>query len=528
MTMEPERKNTMQCSRRWQIISVCICFLVVSVVWQVAGQRSRVYADTLCGGNPLQMSLGDKTLPQSGSQTRCFTVSVPRLNQEFKITLDVQDRNGQYDLYIVPGSPTIIGDQDKYNLLPIQYLSLHGTLRVVSIQNSYTVAVVPVGGTGANSQYVLEVIEYKPTGQNDSCTGDVCLSTIPGPSHLAASRQWESAFVASCPRTTLTVSSVWSGKQNVQLALYAPNRTRVAYQDVGRQVEPYVWSSTLQYTIQLQDLQTGTRWWAVLTNTSGEGITIFDVTTPKDDPSCLTVTPTPTHLSPTVTPVHTQTAEAHCIVQTDVLNVRSGPGTAYDPPLGSVVRGMELRMLSRNFDSTWIEVMALSTGLRGWVSGNNRFISCNPAISSLPLSTPSATPALPSDMMSTALFLRPACGNSFNVQTGIPINLSYGAWANRGFDRTNSNQESVQIELRIDGQAFQGQSIQSPVADLGVGTCGSDYQDSYWLYHTITLAGLSPGTHRVQVIYRFLYPIEDGYGDSYSQPFTQQYTLIAK
>jgi len=84
-------------------------------------------------------------------------------------------------------------------------------------------------------------------------------------------------------------------------------------------------------------------------------------------------TPTPTNTpappTPTVipSPVPSPTSpELMAIVQAEVLNVRSGPGTNY-PVIASVKQGDSLQVMARNQDANWIEIM-LSSGRRGWVA----------------------------------------------------------------------------------------------------------------------------------------------------------------
>lgn len=53
------------------------------------------------------------------------------------------------------------------------------------------------------------------------------------------------------------------------------------------------------------------------------------------------------------------------VVNTDQLNVRTGPGYDY-PVLEVLVRGDELQVVGTNNDDTWIEIVT-STGVQGWV-----------------------------------------------------------------------------------------------------------------------------------------------------------------
>lgn len=118
---------------------------------------------------------------------------------------------------------------------------------------------------------------------------------------------------------------------------------------------------------------------------------------------------TPTRpASAAATPVPTRRAAATaapaalCTVRANPsLNVRSGPGTVFAPPIGTANFNAQLRPLARNLDATWIEVQVLPGGLRGWVATGAQFIACTIDPTTLPVGiipptptpSPSPTPA---------------------------------------------------------------------------------------------------------------------------------------
>ncbi len=113
------------------------------------------------------------------------------------------------------------------------------------------------------------------------------------------------------------------------------------------------------------------------------------------------VTQTARASAPTRTPVPTP-SEDTCTVNVEGLNLRSGPDTAYDPPIGSLPLGAELRMLARNPAATWVQVEVAATGEKGWVSASSQFVTCTRYPRELavgvipptptPLPTPTPTP----------------------------------------------------------------------------------------------------------------------------------------
>jgi hypothetical protein len=87
---------------------------------------------------------------------------------------------------------------------------------------------------------------------------------------------------------------------------------------------------------------------------------------------------------------------ASCRVISTGLNLRSGPGTVYAPPLAGLARDTELRPISfvaRGFPTgQWIETQVVSDGREGWVSAEPKFVACNIQLASLPAGAPPPTP----------------------------------------------------------------------------------------------------------------------------------------
>jgi hypothetical protein len=85
-------------------------------------------------------------------------------------------------------------------------------------------------------------------------------------------------------------------------------------------------------------------------------------------------------------------AEMLCTVRANPnLNVRSGPGTEFAPT--TMVRfNTQLRPLARNLDATWIEIQALPSGPRGWVSSGAQFVTCTFDLTTLPVGVLPPTP----------------------------------------------------------------------------------------------------------------------------------------
>ncbi len=90
--------------------------------------------------------------------------------------------------------------------------------------------------------------------------------------------------------------------------------------------------------------------------------------------------------------VQVTVAEALCKVLTDDLNLRTGPGTVYEPPVRKLASGTQLIPLARSPDGQWIQVQVKQTGETGWVSADGSYVSCNLAVAEL---TPGEVPPTP-------------------------------------------------------------------------------------------------------------------------------------
>lgn len=76
-----------------------------------------------------------------------------------------------------------------------------------------------------------------------------------------------------------------------------------------------------------------------------------------------------------------------CSVLTN-LNLRSGPGTAYRPPLTALESGTRLEPIGFNPvgvpGGSWVQVRVEGQQLVGWVSAGSQFVSCNLDLNGLP------------------------------------------------------------------------------------------------------------------------------------------------
>jgi hypothetical protein len=101
-------------------------------------------------------------------------------------------------------------------------------------------------------------------------------------------------------------------------------------------------------------------------------------------------------LLPTDTPQDPGNASASCTIVSNV-NLRNGPGTVYQPPLGVMAAGTEVTPLAFSPigypGGSWVQIQA--TDQNGWLSADPQYISCNIALTALPLGAAPPTPTPP-------------------------------------------------------------------------------------------------------------------------------------
>jgi len=138
--------------------------------------------------------------------------------------------------------------------------------------------------------------------------------------------------------------------------------------------------------------------------------------------------PTPGEIAP-ATVVVVDAAPGRCTVVSGV-NLRAGPGTAYDPPLAGLGANTVLRPLAFSLNGfplgQWLQVQVEATGLVGWVSAGPQWIACDIDVTVLPpppvipptpqpQSPPTATVPAP-----TATATRPVAGAPPDIDNDAP------------------------------------------------------------------------------------------------------------
>ena len=218
-------------------------------------------------------------------------------------------------------------------------------------------------------------------------------------------------------------------------------------------------SGSLVYRLALWDVNTGQLLWSDAhwrqpqTQTPGAELSAElasclaapTAAPPAAAPLPAVATPTPTNTptaSPTPSSTETATATAtptptatstpvpqRCSVQVDSLNLRSGPGPAYVPPLATVSNRSVLLPLGRNDDSTWILVQVEDSGQEGWVSANPSYVACDTPIADLPPVAPPPTPVPPTPLPVTPT-PTPTPTDAAPLQVGVSASTGSGNYVN--------------------------------------------------------------------------------------------------
>jgi hypothetical protein len=147
----------------------------------------------------------------------------------------------------------------------------------------------------------------------------------------------------------------------------------------------------------------------------------------------------------------------------------------------------------------------------------------------LPTNTPRPTPTrmstntpLPSPTLAPQpqyVSLSRRCGDTFTVEAGRPIELSYGGWSARGVELAEQNADQMRIDLLMNGQPITGYRLPAvPVSQLPCPPPDS-LEGFYGVLRITTLSGLAPGTYEMVVTYIATEQITDGYdADGDGQP----------
>lgn len=133
------------------------------------------------------------------------------------------------------------------------------------------------------------------------------------------------------------------------------------------------------------------------------------------------------------------------------------------------------------------------------------------------------------------IFLRPACGATYTVEAGRPLEIRYGSWIAIGADQAKQNAQHLTVRLVLDGELMAG--VQQPVVPISAIPCTPQLADAYGVFYVTQVGPPSAGAHTASVTWIFDEQVTDGYdtnGDGTPELYgpgeirTQQFTIIVQ
>jgi len=128
--------------------------------------------------------------------------------------------------------------------------------------------------------------------------------------------------------------------------------------------------------------------------------------------------------------VQVMVEQQRCFTASGTLNLRSGPGTVYDPPIASLPAGTEVTPLAYSAvgypDDQWVNVQVVGSSEEGWVA-SSFLVDCNVDVTGLGGGVIPPTPKPPFTVSNVQASVTPqtfsgACPKSFNFTADITVN----------------------------------------------------------------------------------------------------------
>jgi hypothetical protein len=74
------------------------------------------------------------------------------------------------------------------------------------------------------------------------------------------------------------------------------------------------------------------------------------------------------------------------------MNLRFGPGTVYDPPIGYLHKGDILEIIGRTANNAWIQVIPANQEIQGWIFASPKYVQVNVDLDAIPIAEVPPTP----------------------------------------------------------------------------------------------------------------------------------------
>ena len=187
-------------------------------------------------------------------------------------------------------------------------------------------------------------------------------------------------------------------------------------------------------------------------------------TTVATEPAAPTDTPlSPPTSTPVQNPADTPAPDADAVVNSPSLNMRRGPGTAFEV-VGNYSQGSPLKVLGRTADSSWIKVRA-SDGKEGWMASN--LMTLNMALSQVAVAQAPQAPTAPPPA--------PQAGGAISAPVARSHESTTFSWAWNGGSQMGNQ------DWYFDIQIFQGSS-QDPYQVLAAEPGVASFDNGVWYF----------------------------------------------
>ncbi len=272
---------------------------------------------------------------------------------------------------------------------------------------------------------------------------------------LAAETYTGAVQIWQTAANTLKVSTIQSTTSKIVSAVWSPDSLQLATGAADGSVEIWDTSAHLQatktgHTAPVNSLAWSSDGTLLLSSAKDGSVRMWAVQTLGNSGS---ISPTATlsqtglisptnQPAPAATPTATTTS-VQAIIQTDALNIRSGPGTTY-AKIGSAKLNDQLNVLGQVNACVWLKVQTPSNG-QGWIAGSAQFVTLSTACDLIPTATLTSTTAVtsstttqpaptPASATTPALPANQGC-YLFQNQLGVELNITV--------TRSDTNQSTV-------------------------------------------------------------------------------------
>jgi hypothetical protein len=179
------------------------------------------------------------------------------------------------------------------------------------------------------------------------------------------------------------------------------------------------------------------------------------------------------------------------------LNVRNGPGTAYEPPLTALETGTRLVPFGFNLtgipDGSWVLISPENGNFSGWVNSGAQYISCNIDLTTLPSVQVAPPPPTVTPTPTLTPTVRPSAPQVSNGVPGgtCPENLTCGitftpqtlAWVTAHFTNTTTDGEGVDyVYFAVKDQSESVIYYETTETNPAYCTFGGDGPCNGWIY----------------------------------------------